>query len=331
VVRNPQKNLCKKFFRFSELHKNHNKKPQKKMLSVTGENSDGEDRENSDDEHDEIFDLSPEECKQFETDIKDMSNEAKWAKFKSVNIDTLPAVLMQEFWDLEEWHKETACCKYLGYRLFKPRLDRVFEALKKSHHILAKQNFTCCPSCGHRGCQEILEEMPVRLVVAPYLFYHVQTLDSFREDMQEFKPVDMYLQFGLDTDIDLSEEEEKVFYQDFARNVRVECRRENIRFEWNGDPATSFRFLFDLDVTRDWDLLWQEVMDHGFDTRQMRALRRLKGFHRFASFVHSYEEKTKKILSEFLNPVVCIILDFLAVAQMTSTQSTSKRKLSQRE
>lgn len=57
------------------------------------------------------------------------------------------------------------------------RLDEAFAELDR-HGIVARQNFTCCQSCGHAEIWEAIDDTEQFRTVLGYVFYHQQDTDS---------------------------------------------------------------------------------------------------------------------------------------------------------
>lgn len=115
------------------------------------------------------------------------------------------------------WPLETDC----------DRLDRAFAALE-ARRIVARQNFTCCRTCGHA---EIGDEMAA--TSRGYTFFHMQDTDDAVDGSG------LYLAFGATT----AEPEAEVA---IGREVTAALRAEGLAVEWE---ETNRARIF---VTIDW-------------------------------------------------------------------------------
>lgn len=66
-----------------------------------------------------------------------------------------------------EWEHTTDCDK----------LDEAFAELDR-YGIIARHNFTCCQTCGHRDMEAITDDIMAERYVQGYVFYHWQDTES---------------------------------------------------------------------------------------------------------------------------------------------------------
>ena len=95
------------------------------------------------------------------------------------------------------------------------RLDNAFAALN-AQGIVARQNFSCCNTCGHTDIWEEIEEEEEKQPVQGYLFYHVQSTDNAVEAGM------LYLTYG-------SVEEKEQALNHVANQCVMELRRVGLK------------------------------------------------------------------------------------------------------
>ena len=111
------------------------------------------------------------------------------------------------------------------------RLDAAFAALE-SRGIVARQNFTCCQSCGHG---EIYDEVEgargAGRAVRGYAFYHQQDTES------AIHYGELYLAYGS-TDESLST-------ADVGERVADALREQGLSVDWDGSDRSRIRVSLD--------------------------------------------------------------------------------------
>jgi hypothetical protein len=123
----------------------------------------------------------------------------------------LAAELMAEHLKEERnWTADTDC----------DRLDKAFDDLELQG-ILARQNFTCCQTCGHSEIWEEIEQTRLESEVKGYVFYHMQDTDRVLEEGR------LYLAYGAVDNNDESTEQ-------VAAQIVDTMRRHGFRVDWNG-------------------------------------------------------------------------------------------------
>jgi hypothetical protein len=108
------------------------------------------------------------------------------------------------------WQDETDC----------DRLDNAFDELERLG-IVARQNFTCCQTCGHAEIWEEIEQVRQDSEVRGYVFYHMQDTDRVLEEGR------LYLAYGS---LDNTDESTVLV----ARKVVEIMRKFGFRVDWNG-------------------------------------------------------------------------------------------------
>jgi len=114
------------------------------------------------------------------------------------------------------------------------RLDRCFADLEKDG-IVARQNFTCCQTCGHAEIGDEIAAAEKRGAVAGYTFYHQQDTEHAAEGGG------VYLAYGA-----LSAEEAKSLA--VANRIVDALGRAGLKVTWDG--KSSSRILVQLDWKR---------------------------------------------------------------------------------
>jgi hypothetical protein len=106
------------------------------------------------------------------------------------------------------------------------RLDHAFEALERMG-IVARQNFTCCSTCGHYEIgDEIKQAKKKRRPVSGYAFYHMQDTESAVEGGG------IYIKYDT-----LANDEEKK--KAVGRKIVEALEEAELETEWDGDPNTA--------------------------------------------------------------------------------------------
>ncbi len=101
------------------------------------------------------------------------------------------------------------------------RLDRAFEVLN-GKCIVARQNFACCLTCGHREIWDEIEEVEKSHPVDGYVFYHLQCTED------AMKSGTLYMAYG-------SIEEDEECLQRVGHMVVQELCKAGLNASWNGN------------------------------------------------------------------------------------------------
>lgn len=112
--------------------------------------------------------------------------------------------------DEKTWINSTDCDK----------LDLVFEQLE-AEGIVARQNFTCCQTCGHSEIWEEIEQARQERPVTGYVFYHQQDTERARDEGM------LYLAYGACE----SEDEASI---KVARRATELFQNSGFKVDWNG-------------------------------------------------------------------------------------------------
>lgn len=112
------------------------------------------------------------------------------------------------------WIGETDC----------ERLDEAFAELDRQG-IVARQNFTCCQSCGHSEIANEIEATEVFRPVRGYVFYHIQDLESVVRNGY------LYLAFGS---VSGELKESEIIAQEICEILR----KAGLEPDWNGSIRT---------------------------------------------------------------------------------------------
>lgn len=108
------------------------------------------------------------------------------------------------------------------------RLDRAFERLERAG-IVARQNFTCCQTCGHA---EIWDEVArARGPVKGYTFFHMQDTDRAAEGGG------LYFAYGAVLPEGSPEENRERASAQIAAEVVAALQAEGLSAAWSGDPG----------------------------------------------------------------------------------------------
>lgn len=136
----------------------------------------------------------------------------EWLEEEATRLtDDLLAKHMQE---QRNWLSETDC----------DRLDEAFAELDR-HGIVARQNFTCCQTCGHAEINTEIAKTQQYRPVRGYVFFHWQDTES------AVRSGYLYLAYGS---VSGKEEESALI----AREVVASLRRAGLEADWNGSVRT---------------------------------------------------------------------------------------------
>jgi hypothetical protein len=96
-------------------------------------------------------------------------------EFERVDLDSFIEMTANELFEMQyqvqaTWEYPTDC----------DRLDMAFADLDAAG-IVARQNFTCCQTCGHAEMQNEITWVQEHRPVEGYVFYHMQDTESARE------------------------------------------------------------------------------------------------------------------------------------------------------
>lgn len=108
------------------------------------------------------------------------------------------------------WSDETDC----------DRLDKAFDELE-NEGIVARQNFTCCQTCGHAEIWEEIEQVKQDSEVSGYVFYHMQDTDRVLEEGR------LYLAYGATENADDAAIR-------VAQRITNALRKSGFKVDWNG-------------------------------------------------------------------------------------------------
>ena len=111
------------------------------------------------------------------------------------------------------------------------RLDNAFKQMRKSG-LLARQNFSCCQTCG---CYELAEKAK-KMEKKPkgYVFYHRQDGAQIRKEYERGETPSTYLAFGAYGD----------FTKEQVADLVIACLTANgMTVEWKGDPGTRIKVI----------------------------------------------------------------------------------------
>ena len=101
------------------------------------------------------------------------------------------------------------------------RLDRAFAALERAG-VVARQNFTCCQTCGHAEIGDEIAQALTKAEAVGYTFYHMQDTERAAEGGG------LFLAYG-------SLERTEAAQQKVGWTIVEALRREGLAAEWNGD------------------------------------------------------------------------------------------------
>ena len=104
------------------------------------------------------------------------------------------------------------------------RLDEAFAELDR-HGIVARQNFTCCQTCGHTEISYEIIEAEQHRPVRGYVFFHWQDTES------AVRSGYLYLAYGS---VSGKESESLVI----AQEVVAALRRAGLDVDWDGSVRT---------------------------------------------------------------------------------------------
>ena len=169
-----------------------------------------------------------------EEDIVEGALEFFEHDFPGENLPQLAARLADEAMrkhldDEKTWSQSTDCDK----------LDKVFESLE-STGIVARQNFTCCQSCGHaeiwEEIEQVRQESTQEIPVAGYVFYHQQDTERACDEGV------LYLAYGAADSADATALE-------IATRISSLLKENGFNVDWNGSLDKRI-CLLDLDWRR---------------------------------------------------------------------------------
>jgi hypothetical protein len=104
------------------------------------------------------------------------------------------------------------------------KLDAAFRSLNRKG-IIARQNFSCCSTCGHYEMGLELKG-PRRRRMTGYAFYHIQDTESAVEGGG------VYIKFGATSS-------DRVGNEAVGLKVTDSLTAAGLMHEWNGDPDTA--------------------------------------------------------------------------------------------
>ena len=153
----------------------------------------------------------------FESAHEIVENARDWAYDKYEREDLLPEIkrltveaLAAHQAEQAGWGPTTDC----------DRLDEAFAALNQQG-IVARQDFSCCNTCGFTEIWDEVEEEEERRPVEGYVFYHLQATES------AIKSGQLLLAYGC------IEEDHEVFLR-VANKIVAELRRVGLDASWQG-------------------------------------------------------------------------------------------------
>jgi hypothetical protein len=133
-------------------------------------------------------------------------------------LEALPVELLTRERAMKEWPVVTDC----------DRLDAAFARLE-AHGIIARQDYTCCNTCGHYEIRDLLRSAArAERDVRGYVFFHMQ--DTDRVVVGE----PLALRYG-------SRDRDAASDVAVGREIVSALRDEGLTATWNEDPATIIR------------------------------------------------------------------------------------------
>ncbi|MBX9685514.1 MAG: hypothetical protein K2X27_02355 [Candidatus Obscuribacterales bacterium] len=120
-------------------------------------------------------------------------------------------VMAEHMLEERSWTGETDC----------DRLDKAFDELERNG-IVARQNFTCCQTCGHAEIWEEVEQAKQETEVKGYVFYHMQDTERVLEEGR------LYLAYGASENAD-DETALRV-----AGQISEILQNNGFQVDWNG-------------------------------------------------------------------------------------------------
>lgn len=133
----------------------------------------------------------------------------------AARVEKLVASALQRHYTAQKsWPEVTDC----------DRLDRAFWLLEKDG-IVARQNFTCCQTCGHYEIEDEVAGAAKRRKVRGYTFFHTQ--DTERAAAGE----GLFLAYG-------STAGSEAATIDVARHIVAAIERAGLKADWDGSTAT---------------------------------------------------------------------------------------------
>ncbi|GAB5494444.1 MAG: hypothetical protein Phog2KO_46590 [Phototrophicaceae bacterium] len=134
--------------------------------------------------------------------------DPQWLEEQAIQLTD--SALKAHFDEQKEWRFITDC----------DRLDEAFAELDR-HGIVARQDFTCCQTCGHSEINLPIEETMQYRNVEGYVFFHWQDTES------AVRSEYLYLAYGS---VSGKESESKVI----ASKVVDALERAGLHADWNG-------------------------------------------------------------------------------------------------
>jgi hypothetical protein len=146
-------------------------------------------------------------------DAADYAND----EFERVDLDSVIELTADELIEAHyqaqtEWTAPTDCDK----------LDVAFADLDAAG-IVARQNFTCCQTCGHSEIQSEIEWTQQHRPVEGYVFYHMQDTDSAREGYG------LFLAYGA---VDHNNDQA---FQQVGWRIVERLKQAGLEASWDGD------------------------------------------------------------------------------------------------
>jgi hypothetical protein len=110
------------------------------------------------------------------------------------------------------------------FRQFKEKWFE-FSSLCEKHDIIAKMNYACCPSCGHKQITEDYEEK-----YSGYVFCHSQEYDFIKDKIKKTRSSSVLVHLNWSSfetdDDDLMDMAKEI--QQIAKKVKCELKYENV-------------------------------------------------------------------------------------------------------
>ncbi|MBX3064650.1 MAG: hypothetical protein KF726_16835 [Anaerolineae bacterium] len=158
------------------------------------------------------------------TEIVELVSRSKSYR-EFVRTHNVPKLVTQHIAEYEReqatWEYPTDC----------DRLDNAFEEFNQKG-IVARQNFSCCGTCGSGEIEEIAEEQRKHRYVRGTVFYHVQTTEL------AVNGYGVYLYFAAMID----DEQE---HRRLGRVIIEILERAGLATEWDDDPQKAIHIRMD--------------------------------------------------------------------------------------
>lgn len=138
--------------------------------------------------------------------------EYDWIQEQAIRITD--ELLAQHYAEQRSWTGETDC----------DRLDEAFSELDRKG-IVARQNFTCCQTCGHTEISYEIEKTSETRPVRGYVFFHMQDTESAVRNNY------LYMAYGS-----VSGKEHEA--AEIAEEVCKILRKAGLETDWNGSVRT---------------------------------------------------------------------------------------------